>query len=133
MTPSPCCTFSYFATEFRANLPRVAGTSWWPRTIDWYRLRRRHRAAELGVERSTEDRNFPAQGCGCMHMLSSLPRDSDDAVEGCAAGRRRSGEATSLTFSFCHMPLTHLKASLRSPVAQGLESSTGCRLWLIDL
>lgn len=35
-----------------------------PYNTDWYRGRRRHRAAELGAERSTEDRNFPAQGCG---------------------------------------------------------------------
>lgn len=35
-----------------------------PYNTDWYRGRRRHRAAELGVERSTEDRKFPAQGCG---------------------------------------------------------------------
>lgn len=109
----------------------MAGTSWWPHTI------------QTGTEEGegTELQSWGQRGLlrtgtswhravGCMHMLSSLPGDSEDAVEGSVAGRSRSGEATSLIFSFCHTSLTHLKASLRSTVAQGLESSSECGLWL---
>lgn len=93
MTPSPCWTFSYkhFATEFRANLPRVAGTSWWPHTIQTVTGEGTELQSwgQRGLLRTGTSRHRAVAACTCLvhsQETAKMPW-KDQWQEGAGVGR----------------------------------------------